>query len=260
MVKKIKYVNGDKKQCLRQRYHLYIICELTQKSVCTFKYLENKMSPNKVAIVTGANKGLGFAIVKLLCEKYEGRVYLTSRDNQRGIKACEELSKIGLNPLYHQLDITDNESLKEFVKTIKENNEEVDILINNAGIFFIKSPEPKAYQAEQTIFVNFTALVNFTEAILPSVRNGAKIVNVTSSSGHLSRIPSKQIKEQFSSEDLTLEELKGLAKSYVEDVQKGQDIEKGWGDSPYVISKVAVNAYTFMLHRRLLSKGKCRIV
>ncbi|CAB3233130.1 unnamed protein product [Arctia plantaginis] len=213
------------------------------------------MSTSKVAIVTGANKGLGFAIAKLLCEKYEGQVYLTSRDNQRGIKAYEELRKVGLNPLYHQLDITDNESIKAFVKTIKDNNEEVDILINNAGILFIKSPEPKVYQAEQTIFVNFVSLTNFTEAILPFMRNGAKIVNVTSSSGHLSRIPSKEIKEQFSSEELTLEELKSLTNSYVEDVKKGQDIDKGWGDSPYVISKVAVNAYTFLLHRRLSSKG-----
>lgn len=116
------------------------------------------------------------------------------------------------------------------------------------------APEPKTFQAEQTIFVNFTALVDFTEAILPFVKNGGRIVNITSSSGHLCRIPSEELRRKFQSETLTLEELKTLVNSYVEDVKQDQEI-KEWGDSPYVVSKVAVNAYTFMLHRRLAPKG-----
>lgn len=212
------------------------------------------MTSNRVAVVTGANKGLGFAIVKILCEKY-GKVYLTSRDEKRGNIALEELKNLRLNPVYHQLDITNNESIKTFLKHIEVNNEEVEILINNAGILFLKSSEPKIYQAEQTIFVNFTSLVNFTEAIKPFLRYGAKVVNISSSSGHLSRIPSEELKEKFKCQDLSLEELKNFTNSYVVDVKKGEDINKGWGSNPYVISKVAVNAYTFMLHRSLSSKG-----
>lgn len=214
-----------------------------------------KMSVNKVAVVTGANKGLGYSIVKKLCEKYSGKVYLTSRDERRGTKACDELKKLGLNPSFHQLDVSDKESVNNFVKQIREQNEEVEILINNAGILFLKdAPEPKTFQAEQTIFVNFTALVDFTEAILPFMKNGGRIVNITSSSGHLCRIPSEELRRKFQSETLTLEELKTLVNSYVEDVKQDQEI-KEWGDSPYVVSKVAVNAYTFMLHRRLAPKG-----
>lgn len=213
------------------------------------------MSVNKVAVVTGANKGLGYSIVKKLCEKYSGKVYLTSRDERRGETACDELKKLGLNPSFHQLDVSDKESVNNFVKHIREQNEEVEILINNAGILFLKdAPEPKTFQAEQTIFVNFTALVDFTEAILPFVKNGGRIVNITSSSGHLCRIPSEELRRKFQSETLTLEELKTLVNSYVEDVKQDQEI-KEWGDSPYVVSKVAVNAYTFMLHRRLAPKG-----
>lgn len=213
------------------------------------------MSVNKVAVVTGANKGLGYSIVKKLCEKYSGKVYLTSRDERRGTKACVELKKLGLNPSFHQLDVSDKESVNNFVKHIREQNEEVEILINNAGILFLKdAPEPKTFQAEQTIFVNFTALVDFTEAILPFMKNGGRIVNITSSSGHLCRIPSEELRRKFQSETLTLEELKALVNSYLEDVKQDQEI-KEWGDSPYVVSKVAVNAYTFMLHRRLAPKG-----
>lgn len=215
-----------------------------------------KMSARKVAVVTGSNKGLGYSIVENLCEKYNGKVYLTSRDVTRGIRACKELKKSGLNPIFHQLDVTDEKSIETFVNHIQDKNEEVEILINNAGILFLKdAPEPKMFQAEQTISVNFTALVVFTEAILPLVKSGGKIVNITSSSAHLSRIPSEELRKKFSSESLTLEELKSLVSSYVEDVKKDQEIDKGWGDSPYVVSKVAVNAYTFMLHRRLSLKG-----
>ncbi|KAJ8707408.1 hypothetical protein PYW08_010660 [Mythimna loreyi] len=214
------------------------------------------MSQKKVAVVTGSNKGLGFSIVKILCEKYDGKVYLTSRDENRGIKACEDLKSLGLNPIFHQLDVTDKKSIQNFVKHFREEKEEVDILINNAGILFLKdAPESKITQAEQTVAVNFTALVDFTEAILPLVKNGGKILNITSSSAHLSRIPSEELRKKFSSESLTLDELKTLASEYVEDVKQDQEINKGWGDSPYVVSKVAVNAYTFMLHRKLSPKG-----
>ena len=215
-----------------------------------------KMSTKKVAVVTGSNKGLGFSIVKSLCEKYDGKVYLTSRDENRGRKACEELRKSGLNPIFHQLDVTDEKSIQAFVNHIRDENEEVEILINNAGILFLKdAPEPKIVQAEQTVAINFTALVDFTEAILPLVKSGGKIVNITSSSAHLSRIPSEELRKKFSSTSLTLEDLRSLVSSYVKDVKKDQEMDKGWGDSPYVVSKVAVNAYTFMLHRKLSPKG-----
>ncbi|XP_026733825.1 carbonyl reductase [NADPH] 3-like isoform X2 [Trichoplusia ni] len=214
------------------------------------------MSESKVAIVTGANKGLGYAITQKLCEKYKGKVYLTSRDEVKGRNACEQLMKLGLNPTFYQLDITNNESVKKFVTHIHDNNEEVEILINNAGVLFLKdAPESKLVQAQQTISVNFTSLVFLTEAILPFMKSGGKIVNISSSSGHLSRIPSEDLRKKFSSKKLTLDELKCLVSSYVEDVTADREIRKGWGASPYVVSKVAVNAYTFILHRKLASQG-----
>ncbi|KPJ19288.1 Carbonyl reductase [NADPH] 1 [Papilio machaon] len=187
------------------------------------------MSFNKVAIVTGANKGLGFALVKELCDKLDGIVYLTSRDEKRGIEATEKIKQLGYYPKYHQLD---------------------------AGILFLKdAKESKYVQAEQTILINFTALVNFTEAMLPFIADGGKIVNISSSSGHLSRIPSGQLREKISSPNLTLKELQSLMNDYLEAVKVNKDIEDGWGDSPYVVSKVGVNAYTFLLNRRLANRG-----
>lgn len=212
---------------------------------------------NKVAIVTGANKGLGFAIVKGLCEESYGTVYLTSRDEKRGQAACEELNKSGLTPVFHQLDVTDEASIVRFCTFIKEQHNGIDILINNAGILFLKdAKEPKVYQAEQTVKVNFFSLVKFTEAMLPLVKNGGKILNITSSSGHLSRIPSQDWRAWFNADELSWEELERLMLNYVEAVRLGIDDEEGWSDSPYVMSKVGVNAYTFMLHRKLANRGK----
>lgn len=212
------------------------------------------MATNRIAIVTGANKGLGLALVQGLCQKFQGTVYLTSRDEKRGQGACDDLRSKGLNPTYHQLDITDRKSIATFSSHIKD--KEIEILINNAGILFLKdSKEPKAYQAEQTVLVNFFALVDFCEAMLPFIKKGAKILNITSSSGHLSRIPSEELRRKFSDRSLSLDGLKYLMTSYVEAAKRNQDLNEGWGDSSYVVSKVGVNAYTFLLHRRLASEG-----
>lgn len=217
--------------------------------------------PNKVAVVTGANKGLGFEIVRELCEQFDGTVYLTSRDETRGLEACKQLEKLGLKPAYKQLDVTDVNSVNRFCDYIKEKHGLIKILVNNAGILYLKdAPEPKAYQAEHTLSVNFFSLVHFTEEILPLIENGGSIVNISSSSGHLSRIPSTELKKKISREDLTLEELRELMIEYVDAVREGRDEKDGWGSSPYVVSKVGVNAYTFMLHRRLAERGKSNLV
>ncbi|XP_061724680.1 carbonyl reductase [NADPH] 1-like [Cydia pomonella] len=214
------------------------------------------MSNNKVAVVTGANKGLGFALVKELCEQFHGTVYLTSRDSTRGLKACKVLENLGQKPAYHQLDVTNNNSVKQFTEYIQKNHGKIDLLINNAGILFLKDClEPKIYQAEQTMFVNFFSLVNFTEDILPLISNGGVIVNISSSSGHLSRITSEELRRKIKREDLSLDELKKLMNEYVDAVKEGREETDGWGNSPYVVSKVGVNAYTFMLHRRLVDRG-----
>lgn len=215
------------------------------------------MSKTKIAVVTGANKGLGNAIVKILCKEYDGKVYLTSRDETRGLQACEELRTLGSNPEYQQLDITNSDSVLIFLKGVRDRNEEVGILVNNAGVLFLKdAKESKIQQADMTILVNFFSLVIFTENILPLMSEGGRIVNISSSSGHLSRIPSETLRKKFSSEDLTFSELKTLMMSYVESVRQNEEISDVWGDSPYVVSKVGVNAYTFMLDRRLSSRGK----
>lgn len=94
----------------------------------------------KVALVTGSNKGIGFAIVRSLCKQFNGDVFLSSRDAGRGTAAVESLNSEGLKPLFQQLDINDPESVRAARDFFNEKYGGLDVLINNAGIAF-KSTE-----------------------------------------------------------------------------------------------------------------------
>lgn len=212
----------------------------------------------KVAVVTGANKGIGFAIVRGLCKRFNGTVYLTSRDEERGKIAVETLKNEGLNPSYHQLDITNKKSVESFRDYIKTKYEGIDILINNAAIAFKQNAtEPVAVQAEQTLYVNFFSLTSTCEILFPIVKNGGRVINVSSSAGHLSRIPSENLRNKLKDPKLTLPELIALMQKYVDDAKQGIQAEE-WGNSSYAVSKVGVTALT-KVQQRMLSDRDIKV-
>lgn len=86
--------------------------------------------------MTGSNKGIGFAIVKGLCKKFNGIVYLTARSDARGQNAVKELKDLGYNPNFHQLDIDSDESVNKFKGYLQDKYGGIDLLVNNAGIAF----------------------------------------------------------------------------------------------------------------------------
>ena len=68
--------------------------------------------------MTGGNKGIGLAIVRSMCKKFDGDVVLTARDESRGQDAVKQLQGEGLDPKFHQLDIASRDSIskvKEFL-------------------------------------------------------------------------------------------------------------------------------------------------
>lgn len=206
---------------------------------------------SKVAVVTGANKGIGLAIVRGLCKRFDGVVYLTARDVERGKKAVADLEKDGLNPKFHQLDVTDKKSLEVFRDYIKSNYEGIDILVNNAAIAFkSNAPEPVALQAEQTLFVNYFSLVSTCDILFPIIKNGARVVNLSSSAGHLSHIPSQALRDRLKDETLTVAELSSLMQQFVDAAKQGTHAAE-WGNSTYVVSKVGVSALSNIQQRIL---------
>ncbi|GLG95898.1 hypothetical protein R5R35_005589 [Gryllus longicercus] len=204
----------------------------------------------KVAVVTGGNKGIGFEIVKGLCQKFDGVVYLTARDVDRGSRAVEELKKEGLDPKFHQLDICDQQSLNTFKKHLEDNYGGLDILVNNAAIAFkMASTEPFSVQAEQTIHVNYTSLLETCHILFPLLKPHARVVNVSSSAGHLSRIPGESLKQKLANPSLTEEELTTLMNDFVQAAKNGNHSEQGWPNSAYSVSKVGVSALSFLQQR-----------
>ncbi|EGW00854.1 Carbonyl reductase [NADPH] 3 [Cricetulus griseus] len=95
-------------------------------------------SCSRVALVTGANKGIGFAITRELCRKFSGDVVLTARDGdeERGKAAVQQLQAEGLSPRFHQLDIDDLQSIRALRDFLLKEYGGLDVLINNAGIAF----------------------------------------------------------------------------------------------------------------------------
>jgi len=206
------------------------------------------MATNRLAIVTGGNKGIGYHIAgQLLAANH--RVILACRSEER---AREAAASLGGNCSAAKLDISSQESIKAFADTIMSQEEEVHVLVNNAGIAFKSAdPTPFPLQTRPTLQTNFEGTVAVTEALLPILRKAShpRIVNVASMAGALRQL-SPPLQAKFSSLELTLDSLLDLVKEFEQAVADGSHRDKGWSNSNYGLSKLAVIAYTKELARR----------
>ncbi|KAF3631460.1 putative transcription repressor MYB4-like [Capsicum annuum] len=144
-------------------------------------------SKETVAIVTGANKGIGFAIVKRMAE-LGLTVILTARNNARGMEAVESLNKLGLHVYYHQLDVSDASSIKAFNSWFANNFSALDILVNNAAVSFNDIHENSVEHAEAVICTNFYGPKRLIEELWPTFRCSStltRILNISSRLGLL---------------------------------------------------------------------------
>ena len=87
----------------------------------------------RVAVVTGANRGIGFAASRLLAQN-GFHVVLTSRSVQNGKAACLKLEEEGLDVSYIHLDVTDEFLIKQWKEKLEKGYGRCDVLVNNAGI------------------------------------------------------------------------------------------------------------------------------
>lgn len=201
------------------------------------------MASGRVAIVTGANKGIGYHIAKqLVASRQFGRVVLGCRDARLGAKAAAEVGGE-----FMQLDVSSPPSIGAFMEAFQAQYGRLDCLVNNAGIMFQNSdPTPFAEQTGPTLAVNFDGTVALTEALLPLLNASSespRVVNVSSQLGYLSQV-SAELQAQFSAPALTMGELRGLVAKFKSDVAAGKHRECGWGNSNYGMSKLALIAAT----------------
>ncbi|XP_061163370.1 carbonyl reductase [NADPH] 1-like isoform X3 [Saccostrea echinata] len=207
----------------------------------------------KVAVVTGSNKGIGYAIVRGLCRQFKGDVFLTSRNEELGKKAIQSLNDEGLFPKYHQLDITDQTSIERFKDFIKGTYGGLDILINNAGIAYKQaSTAPFEEQAEITLKTNYFGTVAISDVLFPLLRPHARVVNVSSLACNFSITKcSPEVQAKFLNNAITKQELTDLMNDFIQAAKTGDHEKEGYSNSAYGMSKVGVTVLSQIQHREL---------
>jgi NAD(P)-dependent dehydrogenase (short-subunit alcohol dehydrogenase family) len=210
------------------------------------------MPQERVAVVSGSNKGIGFAVVRGLCKQFSGHVYLTARDEARGQAAVVELEKEGLHPKFHQLDINDVSSIQRLYQFLLDTYGGLDILVNNAAIAYkVNSTAPFTEQAEVTLKTNYWGTLNVCNVLFPLLRPHARVVNVSSISGKMAL---NRCSDALRSELLgcrTIDEVSRYMTKFVHDVKNGNHTELGWPSSAYGISKSGVTLVTPIMQREI---------
>ncbi|EEM97107.1 SDR family NAD(P)-dependent oxidoreductase [Bacillus thuringiensis] len=135
----------------------------------------------KYAFITGANKGIGYELVRQLAEK-NYHVFLGARNEQLGQQAVDSLNVSNVS--YIQVDISNSQSIQEATKKIHETTDHLHLLINNAGIALDFNTLPSELNIEtlrQGFEVNFFGTFQMIQAFLPLLKNSSnsKILNVT---------------------------------------------------------------------------------
>ncbi len=146
----------------------------------------------KIALITGANKGIGFETARQL-GKAGVKVLIGARDQAKAEKAAKTLQSEGIDAVPIKLDVTSSADIQSAASFIESKYGRLDILINNAGInseggfAFNNSTTVAQAELRKTFDTNFFAVVEVTQALLPLLKKSAagRIVNLSSILGSL---------------------------------------------------------------------------
>ena len=212
----------------------------------------------KVAIVTGANQGLGLALVRGLCRMLgaDGIIYLTARDRKRGDQAAGDLEAEGLSPRLELLDVRDDASVKALAHTIAERHGGVDIVISNAAARI--SPEvPGEQQVRTFVDTNNHGTIRMIRAFRPLLNDGARFLVVASSFGTLASLDPR-LHPRFDISRMSLADVGQVMDDYVEAVETGRAAADGWPGWINPPSKVGQVAAVKVLARELAGEAARR--
>ncbi|CAJ1939320.1 unnamed protein product [Sphenostylis stenocarpa] len=215
-----------------------------------------------VAVVTGGNKGIGFALVKRFAELGVS-VVLTARNKERGEAAVETLREEGVGDYLHflLLDVSDPLSVSTFASSFKAKfGPTLDILVNNAGVSYNELEENSVEHAEIVMKTNFYGPKLLIQALLPLFRCSSsitRVLNVSSRLGSLNKVRNAGIRAVLEREELMEEGIEGVVGLFLSDVRKGRWKKEGWPLywTEYAMSKVALNAYSRVLAKRYSYEG-----
>jgi len=198
------------------------------------------MAKARTALVTGANRGIGQQVARVLAA--DGwDVLVGARDPQKGTAAAARLRKeTGGRLKAVTLDVTSDASVATAVQKLRDGAIRIDALVNNAGIYgAARGPAGVA----RTLETNFFGPLRVTLALLPLLRDGATVTNVTSGLGARSNLDDahrRMLADPALTRDVLVAAVRALA-----------DGGPGWGTDAYGVSKAALNALTRLLAAEL---------
>lgn len=136
---------------------------------------------DKVAVITGASGGLGKAMAEALSSQGAKIVVLDIKEKE----GKDIVKKLKTKSKFYKIDVSDEESVKQTVKSVKKDFQKIDILINNAGIFsscLVKSTNKQDW--EKLMSINVTGYVLVSRYFAGLMKNRGKIINISSVAGH----------------------------------------------------------------------------
>lgn len=235
-------------------------------------------SYSRVGAVTGANKGIGLAIVRQLALQYPKSsfnngpllIYLTARNEERGKAALESIredvqlkkakalrSEGGLTDVkYLNLDISSKQSIQDFAAHLKtEHPDGIDFLINNAAVAMQGFD---SNVVKETLHSNYYGTLQAVQLLLPHIKNGGRLVNVASMSGHLSSKYSNSVKSRFLNAK-TPEDITQLMEEFTTAVKNGTH-QNDWPSAAYAVSKAGVIGVTRVIARQNQESGSKTLI
>lgn len=149
-----------------------------------------------IAIVTGANRGIGFEVTRQLATRGY-HVIMVARDARRGAEALNRLQDEGLDVELRRADVTNSEEVKSLAEFVRKHHKGVDVLVNNAGILPESSKDTTGRFPSNPLLIPPTSIVEILnvntlgplrmiQAFALLLKENARVVNVSSSMGQLS--------------------------------------------------------------------------
>lgn len=151
--------------------------------------MNNFRLDGKVALVTGATYGIGFAIATALASA-GAKICFNDINSDLIQKGIEEYAKLGIEAHGYVCDVTNEDAVNKMVKTIKEEVGTIDILVNNAGIIKrIPMVEMSAADFRQVIDIDLNGPFICSKAVIPGMieKGSGKIINICSMMSELGR-------------------------------------------------------------------------
>ena len=139
------------------------------------------MPKNKIALVTGASRGIGKAIAIELARQGADVIVNYLRDEQEALKVVEEIKNLGRKSIAVKADVSDFDEVSRMFEVIKKEFDKLNILVNNAGITKDRSLRRMTNEEwNKVIDTNLGSVYNVTKNAIPLMEKGSRIITISS--------------------------------------------------------------------------------